>query len=191
MLPSSQHPKEVASFTQKCRPYNVRLRLAELGDAAFILSLRTNEDLNKNISTTSVLLEDQKAWMRAYAERHVSGNENYFIIQHEATPVGTVRTYDYLIGENSFCWGSWIIAPSAGTKVSVSSALAIYDLAFGPLDFARAHFDVRQDNQSVWRFHERMGATLVHQNEVDRFYHYHRADYAVARVHYAKYALPV
>ena len=43
-----------------------RLRPLAMGDSAFVLSLRMDEDLSRVLHPVSGRLEDQEAWMRAY-----------------------------------------------------------------------------------------------------------------------------
>lgn len=125
--------------------------------------------------------------MRSYADRCASGLEAYFIIEVAGAAQGSLRLYDYLPEKDSFCWGSWIIRPGAPAATAYQSAIIAYDLAFGPLQFARAHFDVRQANVSVWKFHEKMGAKLVREDVLDRFYVYDKEDYRQARMRLLKF----
>ena len=188
MFSYKDHPVAVKQFLDRGRSNFISLRLAELADAEFILSLRTNPALNRHLSATVPTLHHQRTWMHGYAERHALGLENYFIILQEGAPVGTVRTYDYHSETDSFCCGSWIISLGSSPSASIGSILAVYDLAFDALGFAQAHFEVRQANLDVWKLHERMGAKLVRETTQNRFYHYQRADYDDARPRFAKIA---
>ena len=165
----------------------VRLRMAAEADAAFLLELRLDPSRNRNISATSSDLDAQVAWMRAYADRAAAGREAYFVIEVDGRPQGSLRLYDYRASEDSFCWGSWIIRPGAPASTAYQSAILVYDLAFGALRFNRSHFDVRQANQSVWKFHERMGARLLREDDQDRFYVYGLEDYRQARARLQKF----
>lgn len=181
MLPAESHPAAIEAFlTARCADA-VRLRLAREADAEFLLSLRLDPSRNQNISATSSDLNAQQSWMRAYAMREAAGQEAYFVIEVEGLPQGALRLYDYLQASDSFCWGSWIIRPGAPSATAYQSAVLAYDLAFGALGFTHSHFDVRQANLSVWKFHEKMGAKLVSENALDRFYAYAVEDYLAAR----------
>jgi len=125
--------------------------------------------------------------MRNYASRCTSGLEAYFIIEVAGEAQGSLRLYDYLPERDSFCWGSWIIRPGAPAATAYQSAIMAYDLTFGALGFTRAHFDVRQANMSVWKFHEKMGAKLVREDSLDRFYEYGVEDYRQARARLLKF----
>jgi hypothetical protein len=56
------------------------------------------------------------------------------------------------------------------------------------LGFTNAHFDVRRDNEKVWRFHEKMGATLILDDRADRHYEIDRSDIVAAL---DRYAVPI
>ena len=162
---------------------SINLRDAEVRDAAFILALRSNERLSKHLSKTNSDLAAQEAWLEAYQQ---GAGQAYFIIEDKAgKPLGTVRLYDRQ--GDSFCWGSWILREGSPQNAAVESALLVYEYAFGELGFAQAHFDVRQANAQVWKFHERFGARLQSETELDRFYVLPKANYLQVRERYAKY----
>lgn len=152
---------------RKCKKiigHRLELRNANLNDADFILSLRTNESKNKYLSPTSSSLSAQKDWLRSYEQ---NSGQAYFVIFHNDSPVGTVRLYDQ--SGDSFCWGSWLISNSAPSFAGIESALIVYSYA-NVLGFKKSHFDVRKDNASVWRFHERFGAIRSGETELDFLY---------------------
>ena len=156
-------------------------------DSEFLLGLRLDPSRNQNISATSGELKSQILWMESYLKRYIQGCEAYFIIEVDGQPEGTLRLYDYLSDQDSFCWGSWIIRPGAPALTAYQSAILVYDLAFGSLKFTRAHFDVRQTNISVWKFHEKMGAKVVREDTQDRFYDYTVEEYKMARIRLQKF----
>jgi RimJ/RimL family protein N-acetyltransferase len=125
--------------------------------------------------------------MHAYGAREAAGQEAYFVIEVDGQPQGSLRLYDYRPSVDSFCWGSWIIRPGASPSTAYQSAILVYDLAFGSLRFDRSHFDVRQANVSVWKFHEKMGARLVREDSLDRFYAYGAEDYRQVRARLQKF----
>ncbi len=187
MLFPDKHGEAVSAFLSERLSDETRLRLVRRDDAAFILSLRNDPEKGRNLSQTDVSLAAQEAWLDSYERRRSASRELYFIIEHAAERIGTVRLYDYRLPTDSFCWGSWIIAAGAPSVSAYRSAILVYDLAFGPLGFSRAHFDVRQANQSVWRFHERMGARLEAEDATDRFYAYEYDSYIAWREKLKRY----
>ena len=139
---------------------NLCLRLAEPDDAAFILELRLDASKSKYLSPVPNDLAAQRQWLIDYKYREQAGAEYYFVIESLAQePLGVVRLYDFQ-GE-SFCWGSWILKPSAPALAAIESALAVYETAFGTLGFTRSHFHVRKGNDKVRDFHLRFGAHIV------------------------------
>lgn len=143
------------------------LRLVEVQDAEFIVNLRQHEELSRYISPTSLSASKQKVWITNYKEREKAGSEYYYIIENSGTPVGTVRLYDFIV--DSFCWGSWIIVRGQSTKIAYSSVIMAYDFAFNELGFNRSHFDVMKGNDSVLRFHTKMGANIVRSDEANNY----------------------
>lgn len=140
-------------------------RNAKRDDAAFILSLRLDARKSLHLSKTSADLSQQIAWLDRY---ETDESQVYFIISdRHGQNVGTVRLYD--AQRESFCWGSWIIKDGCPNNYSIESALIVYEYALH-LGFEKAHFDVRKGNISVWKFHEKFGATKISENDIDYFY---------------------
>ena len=143
----------------------LQFRDANVGDAAFILSLRTDAEKSRHLSAVSADLADQQAWLAHYTQAE---DQAYFIIEHQQEAIGTVRLYDPQ--GDSFCWGSWILQDGSPGHAAMESALMVYAYGIDHLDFAGAHFDVRKGNERVWQFHERCGARRVAESEFDYFY---------------------
>jgi RimJ/RimL family protein N-acetyltransferase len=187
MLPVEKHVQVIKNFLSERNSDGTRFRHATMEDSEFLLGLRLDPSRNQNISATSGELKSQILWMESYLKRYNQGCEAYFIIEVDGQPEGTLRLYDYLSDQDSFCWGSWIIRPGAPALTAYQSAILVYDLAFGSLKFTRAHFDVRQANISVWKFHEKMGAKVVREDTQDRFYDYTVEEYKMARIRLQKF----
>jgi len=138
----------------------IAFRNATVEDSEYILSLRLDPAKNAHMSPPPADLEAQRQYMRQPREGF------YFIIEADGRPVGTVRLYDQR--GTSFSWGSWILRDHPKTA-ALESALMVYRLALA-LGFTESHFEVRRANESVCRFHERMGAVRVAETERDVFY---------------------
>lgn len=144
---------------------SIVLRDATPADAEFIVALRTDPAKGQYLSKTSPDVAAQAAWLEAYAK---DDSQVYFIIEDQAgTRHGTVRLYDPQGA--SFSWGSWILADGRPSGFAVESALMVYAYAL-QLGFTASHFSVRVGNESVWKFHERFGATRTGQDGEDLFY---------------------
>lgn len=158
-------------------------RNAEITDADFILSLRSNSKKSRYLSQTSTEFSHQVAWLEAYAEK---ADQAYFIIEtKESEPLGAVRLYD--AQADSFCWGSWILKDGAPQSAAIESALMVYSYAIDHLGFCAAHFDVRKGNENVWRFHERFGAERVGEAAIDYLYQIDPEKILAARLKYKKF----
>lgn len=167
----------------------VHFKLVEESDAEFILSLRTNADLNKHLSKTDVSIDAQKQWIRDYKIREAEKREFYFIIcrNDDGQAVGTVRLYDFIITTNSFCWGSWILNSSKTKFAAIESAFLVYRFAFEELKFEKSHFDVRKENSKVIAFHEKMGAEKTAETELDYYFEIKKEHINIAKEKFAKF----
>lgn len=147
----------------------IKLRLANESDAAFILSLRLNSELNSYLSMVDGNLYRQINWLRQYKIEEMAGRQYYFVIERiDGIPCGTVRVYD--IKSDSFGWGSWILNHDKTRTAAFESALLVYDFGFNNLGFMKSHFEVRKDNLLVIKFHEKMGAKKI-GDDVDNFHY--------------------
>jgi len=143
----------------------LNFRNAQIDDADFILSLRTDKEKSRYLSSVNGDLNEQRAWLERYSKDY---SQAYFIIEYQGEAIGIVRLYDQQ--RSSFCWGSWILVNSRPNHAAMESALMVYAYAVDHLGFTAAHFDVRKGNERVWQFHERFGAVRVDENEEDYFY---------------------
>ncbi|ALM85283.1 GNAT family N-acetyltransferase [Bordetella sp. N] len=178
---------EIGRLTDgKIQGRSINLRLAQPEDAQFILDLRLNESRNEFVSRVDSDVKKQKEWIENYKTREAAGSEYYFMIEdHAGRPVGTIRVYDYR--GPSFCWGSWMLVENAPRNAAIESALLIYEFAFNHLGFQQAHFDVRRGNHRVIAFHQRFGAEVVNEDDLDLFFEYRQDAYEAARARYAKF----
>ena len=158
------------------------LRDATVADAVFILGLRLDYEKSPHLSRVEPDPGAQQAWLERYA---ASEDQAYFIIDHQGEPIGTVRLYD--AQGDSFCWGSWILAQGSPASAAMESALMVYAYAVDHLGFTAAHFDVRQGNERVWRFHERFGAVRTAESEIDYFYQLDSEAIAASRARYRRF----
>lgn len=155
---------------------NINFRMVEENDAEFILSLRTDPALNKNISAVENDVVKQRNWIRS----RKNSQEWYFIIENKVNkPVGTIRIYDVI--EDSFCWGSWIILPEERMSSSFESAVLLYEYAFFTLGFSQSHFDVRKNNKSVINFHLKMGSVITKEDHENFHFTFKKEDYISRR----------
>lgn len=162
---------------------NIHFRLVEPEDAGFIMSLRIDDRYNKHLSVVDADIAKQKQWIINYKEKEQAGEEFYYIIHRNSDdlPIGTVRMYDFLPDEKSFCWGSWILNENKPKYAALESVLLIYDRAFFTMGFRRCHMDVRKKNTRVVDFHKRFGVQFIGETELDYIGHYFYEDYVKVR----------
>ena len=165
---------------------NINMRTVEVEDAEFIYTMRQNQDKTKFLSRVSGSVETQKEWIENYKQREKDKKEFYFVIESKnKEKLGLVRMYDFK--NNSFCWGSWLIKEDALKSTAIESALQIYEFGFYNLGFLKSHFDVRKGNDKVIAFHQRFGAKIVDENDLNYFFNFERNEYEVTKEKYKKY----
>lgn len=157
-------------------------RDAELKDADFILSLRADDRKSKYLNPVQIDISSQLNYLKNYASAR---DQAYFIIEHSAKPVGTVRLYD--ARDSSFCWGSWILSDDAPKHAAIESTLMVYAYAIDVLGFRSAHFDVRKGNDRVLSYHERFGAHRVGETSEDYLFEIDNKAVHTARKRYIKF----
>ncbi|RWY57318.1 GNAT family N-acetyltransferase [Mucilaginibacter gilvus] len=155
--------------------YGLVFRLVEESDAAFILSLRTDEGRAKHLSATDNNLQKQIDWIRNYKEREKAGIDYYVLFEDDKQqPLGVFRLYD--IKDKSFTSGSWLIKPGCNEFVGLKSDLFIGFLAHEMLHLDDCFFDVRKNNKKVLRYHKRF-AKLIGEDELNVYFVMDRAAY--------------
>lgn len=165
---------------------NINMRTVETKDAEFIYTMRQNEAKTKYLSKISGTVESQKEWIKSYKKREEEKQEFYFVIESkDVEKLGLVRMYEFK--DNSFCWGSWLIKEDAPKSTAIESALQIYEFGFYSLGFEKSHFDVRKGNDKVIAFHQRFGAKIVDEDEMDYFFNFEKSDYEITKEKYKRY----
>jgi RimJ/RimL family protein N-acetyltransferase len=134
--------------------YAFRLRPIGDADAKFVISLRSNPQLNRYLHPSSNRVEDQLDWFAEYYRRP---GDYYFVLERKDNNAseGVVSVYnidtEYRTGE----WGRWIIKP--GSIGAVESALLIYRVAFERLHLHVLYCRTMADNAKVVSFHDSCG----------------------------------
>ena len=165
--------------------YGVEVRLAEVTDAEFILSIRTDTYHTRFIHATENNLEKQEEWLQKYKEREAAGKEYYFIYSQDGVPFGMNRVhniFDYYGTE-----GSWLCKPKNDPKASMASYMILHDIMFEDLDLDLSIFDVRKDNKKVWKTHKAFGAIDIGESEIDYYFSIFRKDYIKCRDKYISF----
>lgn len=61
------------------------------------------------------------------------------------------------------------------------------EFGFYGLGFEKSHFDVRKGNDKVIAFHQRFGAKIVDEDELDYFFNFEKNDYEITKEKYRRY----
>ncbi len=167
---------------------NINLRTVNIQDAAFIYNIRQDTLKSKYLSKINGTVNDQIKWIEKYKIKEQNEEEFYFIIESKSfEPLGLVRVYDFKKDINSFCWGSWLIKENAPLSTAIESALQIYEFAFNSLHFTQSHFEVIKENKKVVAFHQRFGAKIIDENNLEYIFTISKENYDLAKQKYKRY----
>lgn len=159
--------------------FGLDVRLATEQDTDFILSLRTNETLTKNIHHTDNDVSKQLAWFRKYKQREQEGRDYYFIYLKDNQPIGMNRIYN--IFEYYGTPGSWLCNPKNDPKDSLATYFLGREIYFKILGLDLLVYDVRKANKKVWTMHKMLGAKLIGESDIDYYFSMNKTDYYARR----------
>lgn len=131
-----------------------RLRPITDTDAALVLELRSNVELNQYLHVGATCLSDQLAWFTRYYDRQ---GDYYFVIERLDSGVvqGVISIYDIDPQLGYGEWGRWILKP--GSLAAVESAWLIYRCAFELLALKQVFCRTVTNNIPVVSFHDSCG----------------------------------
>ncbi len=134
--------------------YAFRLRPISDDDAAFVVGLRSDQELNRYLHASAHRVEDQLAWLARYYE---AAESFYFVVERSANgmPEGTIGLYDVDRSAGTGEWGRWILR--SGSLAAVESAYLIYRIAFERLGLSSVYCRTVAENEQVVSFHDSCG----------------------------------
>jgi len=159
--------------------FGLDVRLVREEDAEFILSLRTDERLTKNIHRTENDLSKHLEWFRKYKIREQEGRDYYFIYLKNGKPIGLNRIYN--IHEYYGTPGSWLCRSDNDSNVSLATYFFAREIQFQMLGLDLLVYDVRKANKKVWKMHKMLGAIQVGESDIDYYFTMNKADYYAKR----------
>ena len=136
-------------------------RLIEREDIEFIFFLR-------DISKESVLKKVDRLQSRKFLSNYIKASQSEYYAFESAERI--IGYYRYYLVENRIEIGSWITNPTASFKEKILFDLEFKKLVFELTSYRVIHFDVRKHNTSVWKHHQRFGAELISEDELNRYY---------------------
>lgn len=164
---------------------NLRLRLIDPDDAAYVCSLRTDPALSQYLSTVDGTVQDQRQWIVTYKDREARGEEFYFIIERrDGLPCGTVRLYE--ITAKCFTWGSWILDARKPRKAALESAMLSFGFGFRYLGLRLARIDVQAQNEHAIAFYRRFGMEEISESANQIEFRYSRNQFDADQLAYLK-----
>lgn len=134
--------------------YGYRLRPVGDQDAALVVALRSNPELNRYLHASSASIDDQLAWLAQYYQR---AGDYYFVLERtdNGQAEGVIAVYDIDAASASGEWGRWILQP--GSMAAVESARLIYQCAFEQLQMQAVYCRTVAENAKVVSFHDSCG----------------------------------
>lgn len=142
-----------------------RLRPVEIADAAFILGLRTDEELSRFLHPASCTLGDQQRWIEEYLGQAA---DYYFVVERrvDGAAEGTAGIYDVDPERRTAEWGRWVLR--RGSLAALESAALVYRAAFDVLGLEEIRCLTVADNARVVSFHQSFGlaTAAVHPGRV-------------------------
>ena len=131
-----------------------RLRPIGLGDAGFVVALRSDPRALGRLHPISAGVDDQVSWLERY---FVRPGDWYWIVEcrTDDTPEGTIGLYDLDRATGRALWGRWILRP--GSLAAPESALLLYRVAFEQIGLSEVYSLTVATNAAVLSFHDRSG----------------------------------
>lgn len=112
--------------------YGMTIKLAQIKDAEFIHSLRTNPKSAPFMHIDGCTVETQRKWLEEYKEREIKGEDYYFVFYKDNEPIGVDRLYH--IHERDFHCGSWVFMHGLPAYCSIVGAVMAREIAFDILE---------------------------------------------------------
>ncbi len=144
------------------------LRLVELDDAEFILSLRLDQKRAQFLNETDSSVEKQKEWIREYKKREAKAQEFYFLIEKDYMSYGTIRIYK--ITDKTCYWGSWITKPTSPRGFGKRALTLVLKFIFDELKKEKVFFSVELDNKAGKKLYLELGSKLINEDEKEITY---------------------
>ena len=160
----------------KLHKYGIDVRLAQIEDSAFILSLR-NSKRGQILHATDDDLQKQVEWMKEYKKREKEGIDYYFIYSFEGQPFGVNRIVDINYENKSCSGGSWICAEDTPFERSFATLLIVREIKFDIIGVDYSYGYTLKINKQIQRMEKFMGGEIVRETETEIFYQTNREQY--------------
>lgn len=149
--------------------YGIDVRLVNIEDAGFILSLRTSKR-GQRLNKTDNDLMKQIEWMKEYKEREAMGLDYYFIHYYQGKPVGVNRIYNIDYEKKSCVTGSWVIKEGTDYDISIKTLLILREIIFELMNAEISFGDTRKNNRPMVRLYKMLGIEMIGETEDEYLY---------------------
>lgn len=159
--------------------FGLNVRLVTEDDARFILDLRLDPDLSKNIHSVDSSLEKQIEWLKNYKIKEEQLKELYFVFLKNEEKLGLYRIYS--INDNDLTIGSWIFRKDVSSEYAILADIIIKDYVFDNFPNHKVLFDVRKNNRGVLKYHSRYKPVALLDDGLDIYFELPHSNYLIGR----------
>ncbi len=156
---------------------NFKMKYVTLGDADFILKLRTNETLGQYISPTDNSLYKQISWLNEYKKREREKKEFYFKTYNDNEDIGFFRLYNIDYNKKELTFGSFIFKENKPKYAAIESIIVAMEIAFKKLQVQKVYLDVRVKNIKAKNFYNRFGFQKINEDDLNEYYELTKDEY--------------
>lgn len=143
--------------------YGISVRLVEEKDAAFILELRVDSELDTYMRKVPNDIDLQVDWIREYKKREIDGLEYYFIYFVDGFPIGVNRIVN--IRNDSWMGASLIFKKNCPPGTPILATLIQYYIGFEVLEKSVHFGDILKGNLKAIRFNQFLGSDFIYEDE--------------------------
>lgn len=143
-----------------CYGKYVNIRLAELSDADFILSIYM--DKRKSCFLKKIESVDKKNIEKIILSS--KSNEWYFVIENkDSKPIGTYKISN--VNKYSFTLGSWVMIDGSSVLQMIEGEYLVRKFGFDTTKLEHFNFMVYSENLKVIKYHKLMGAHIIKEED--------------------------
>lgn len=156
--------------------YGIEVRLADLGDSLFILSLRRSKR-GQILHSTNSDLEQQIEWMKEYKKREKKGEEYYLIYSYEGKPFGVNRIIEIDYNKKSCEGGSWLCSEDTPFERAFATLVIVNEIKFEIIGVDYSLGYTAKKNKQIQKLGKLLGWEVTGETEKEIFYRCDKGPY--------------
>lgn len=134
--------------------YGLKVRLVNVDDAEFIVSLRSDPERTEFMITLSKDVENQRQWIREYKKREEEGSDYYFICNNQdSSPIG-VNRISKINFETLSCKLSGFIKKKGNKADTAAMFLIQKEIVFDTLGLVFSIAEIHEKNYKMLKYFE-------------------------------------